>query len=197
MTSSVQLPTTNNMTEETTREESASGTVQKAFTVTLLVILAVMGLASCIIGFVHLDSCGHAVLMPGVVAMNGVVWLVPLLLLLFLNLAGPQDDDLKCLLSFLHAFFLLCLLFLFACTVYTLVTVNQVKSLSMLCSQSWLPPYMLFILVADWLSLIVFLRLFCVHPLPPERPPPIEFRHLKNLPPLVVPWNRHRVLRTY
>ncbi|KAL8581712.1 hypothetical protein ACOMHN_043130 [Nucella lapillus] len=165
--------------------------------VMLLVILAVMGFSTFVIGLVYLGGCGNALLLPVVLAVNGALWVFPFLVFLFLNLCSPREEDFKCLHVFLHAFFLLCLVFLFACTIYTLVTASQIKSLDFLCSQTWLPPYMLTILIANWLAVIVFLRLFCVHQIPPEKPPPTEFRHLKNLPPLIMSWNRHRVVRTY
>ena len=81
-------------------------------------------------------------------------------------------------------------------TIYVLVSAGQVRSLDSLCSHTWLPPYALAVVVVDWVAFALFFRLFCVHRLPPEEPP-MEFRHLKNLPPLVFPWNRHRVIRTY
>ena len=77
-----------------------------------------------------------------------------------------------------------------------LVSAVQVKTLDSLCTHAWMPPYALAVVVIDWICFIIFFRAFCVHHLPPE-PPPMEFKHLKNLPPLLFPWNRHRVIRTY
>jgi hypothetical protein len=55
------------------------------------------------------------------------------------------------------------------------------------------------VVLLHWLCFVLFFKFFCDHHLPPpERPPrPMEFKHLKNLPPLIFPWNRHRVIRTF
>ncbi|KAL8611458.1 hypothetical protein ACOMHN_014513 [Nucella lapillus] len=115
-------------------------------------------------------------IIPVLLILNGVLWLLPPLLVTLLNCLDRRYG-----------------------TIYILVTVTQARSLDSLCTSPWLPPYVLCVLVADWLCFLAFYCLFCSHPaLSQDRSSSAQFKHLKNLPPLAsAPWNRHRALRKY
>lgn len=162
--------------------------------------MAAAGLTNIAIGGLNIGACGNAIVLPPMLVVSGVLWVLPLLLLAVINCVPRHESDLLGMYGCLEKLFLLAVAFLVASTIYVLVTAAQTKTLESLCTHVWVPPYALSMVLLHWLSFALFFKFFCTHHLqPPESlsPGPIEFKHLKNLPPLVFPWNRHRVIRTF
>ncbi|PVD28252.1 hypothetical protein C0Q70_10839 [Pomacea canaliculata] len=147
-------------------------------------------------GAVNVDKCSGSWLLPICLVTNGVLWMLPSGIFCLINCLR-KSDDIDSLLCCMEKLFFLGFAFIAAYSVYVLVLVSQVKALDSLCTHSWLPPLALAVVVIDWILSAIFLRMFCVVQLPPTEAVtrPKEFRHLRDLPPLVIPWNRHRQIR--
>ncbi|XP_076466606.1 uncharacterized protein LOC143297918 [Babylonia areolata] len=189
------------VTKEQPKQQTKPRRCNKVLTAVLLVLMAVVGMVTFFIGVVDIYGCGNAMVIPVMLMLNGLLWLLPPLLVALVNcVCCRHDDDPSCMYGCLEKLFFFSVAFLVASTIYVLVTVTQVKALSTLCTRPWVPPYVLCLLVADWVCFIVFVRLFCSHPAAPchaegDSSSTTQFKHLKNLPPLS--WNRHRALRTH
>ncbi|CAL1526781.1 unnamed protein product [Lymnaea stagnalis] len=154
-------------------------TKSKVAVLTWLTVVSAVGIIKIVVGSLNVnDGCIGLSLLPYYFLIGGILALLPAVLAFLTSCLG-QTQNLQEIWDLMAKVFAGFLLLIIVGTVYLLTSAVRVTGMDRLCTHTWVPILGICIIAADWLTVVFFYRLFCVHEhvALPEGAPVLPFQH--------------------